>query len=217
MSFTPYLLDWSNYLKKLILIVKKIWKNWWGNFGKLSIHKFNDCALLKSSIFKIGQTNWNGRRVAKLGCRFQWLICFYILHWIYYVRSLSLHRSTELPMEVNFTNTSLYPQTSTHVCLITDFFPGGELFALLDKQPMKIFKEECARYCYWTLLLLFFPLISLQSFATRSICFCLLLTKHSCNLLKTHNCGPCGKFIYALCMGVCMSTFKRGECEGVVA
>nr|AML78305.1 putative LOV domain-containing protein [Staphylea trifolia] len=37
-------------------------------------------------------------------------------------------------------------QTATHVCLITDFFPGGELFALLDKQPMKLFKEESARF-----------------------------------------------------------------------
>ncbi|CAM8904609.1 unnamed protein product [Rhodiola kirilowii] len=37
-------------------------------------------------------------------------------------------------------------QTPTHVCLITDFFPGGELFALLDKQPMKVFKEESARF-----------------------------------------------------------------------
>nr|AML78066.1 putative LOV domain-containing protein [Hakea prostrata] len=37
-------------------------------------------------------------------------------------------------------------QTETHVCLITDFYPGGELFALLDKQPMKIFKEESARF-----------------------------------------------------------------------
>ncbi|CAA6670213.1 unnamed protein product [Spirodela intermedia] len=37
-------------------------------------------------------------------------------------------------------------QTPTHVCLITDFCPGGELFALLDKQPMKIFKEEAARF-----------------------------------------------------------------------
>ncbi|KAF5180584.1 Phototropin-2 [Thalictrum thalictroides] len=37
-------------------------------------------------------------------------------------------------------------QTPTHVCLITDFFPGGEMFALLDKQPMKIFKEETARF-----------------------------------------------------------------------
>ncbi|PSS05096.1 Phototropin-2 like [Actinidia chinensis var. chinensis] len=37
-------------------------------------------------------------------------------------------------------------QTSTHVCLITDFCPGGELFAVLDKQPMKIFKEESARF-----------------------------------------------------------------------
>ncbi|KAK7250683.1 hypothetical protein RIF29_33271 [Crotalaria pallida] len=37
-------------------------------------------------------------------------------------------------------------QTSTHVCLITDFCPGGELFALLDKQPMKLFREESARF-----------------------------------------------------------------------
>nr|AML77357.1 putative LOV domain-containing protein [Akania lucens] len=37
-------------------------------------------------------------------------------------------------------------QTSTHVCLITDFCPGGELFAVLDRQPMKIFKEESARF-----------------------------------------------------------------------
>ncbi|KAF8013272.1 hypothetical protein BT93_I1198 [Corymbia citriodora subsp. variegata] len=37
-------------------------------------------------------------------------------------------------------------QTSTHVCLITDFCPGGELFALLDKQPMKIFTEDSARF-----------------------------------------------------------------------
>lgn len=37
-------------------------------------------------------------------------------------------------------------QTSTHVCLITDFCPGGELFAVLDKQPLKIFREESARF-----------------------------------------------------------------------
>nr|AML79333.1 putative LOV domain-containing protein [Mapania palustris] len=37
-------------------------------------------------------------------------------------------------------------QTPTHVCLITDFCPGGELFALLDKQPMKFFKEEAAKF-----------------------------------------------------------------------
>ncbi|XVE93021.1 hypothetical protein REPUB_Repub01dG0154000 [Reevesia pubescens] len=43
---------------------------------------------------------------------------------------------------------SLYSsfQTTTHICLITDFCPGGELFALLDKQPMKFFKEESARF-----------------------------------------------------------------------
>ncbi|KAK4491072.1 hypothetical protein RD792_001794 [Penstemon davidsonii] len=37
-------------------------------------------------------------------------------------------------------------KTPTHVCLITDFCPGGELFALLDKQPLKIFKEDSARF-----------------------------------------------------------------------
>nr|AML78403.1 putative LOV domain-containing protein [Colchicum autumnale] len=37
-------------------------------------------------------------------------------------------------------------QTTTHICLITDFCLGGELFALLDKQPMKNFKEEAARF-----------------------------------------------------------------------
>ncbi|KAE9614519.1 hypothetical protein Lal_00012211 [Lupinus albus] len=37
-------------------------------------------------------------------------------------------------------------ETSTHVCLITDFCQGGELFALLDKQPMKLFNEESARF-----------------------------------------------------------------------
>jgi hypothetical protein len=47
-----------------------------------------------------------------------------------------------------YTDVSLSPQTPTHVCLITDFCPGGELFAVLDKQPMKIFKEESARYSH---------------------------------------------------------------------
>ncbi|RVX12250.1 Phototropin-2 [Vitis vinifera] len=45
-----------------------------------------------------------------------------------------------------YTDVPLSSQTPTHVCLITDFFPGGELFALLDKQPMKIFREESARF-----------------------------------------------------------------------
>ncbi|KAL1809531.1 phototropin-2 isoform X2 [Daucus carota subsp. sativus] len=37
-------------------------------------------------------------------------------------------------------------QTSTHVCLLTDFFRGGELFDLLDKQPLKLFTEKSARF-----------------------------------------------------------------------
>nr|AML76350.1 putative LOV domain-containing protein [Phaeomegaceros coriaceus] len=36
--------------------------------------------------------------------------------------------------------------TKTHVCLITDFCPGGELFVLLDRQPTKVFGEEAARF-----------------------------------------------------------------------
>nr|AML78597.1 putative LOV domain-containing protein [Takakia lepidozioides] len=37
-------------------------------------------------------------------------------------------------------------QTQTHVCLITDFCPGGELFLLLERQPRKVFSEEAARF-----------------------------------------------------------------------
>ncbi len=37
-------------------------------------------------------------------------------------------------------------QTPTHVCLITDFCPGGELFLLLERQPRKVFSEDVARF-----------------------------------------------------------------------
>ncbi|KAK8641540.1 hypothetical protein V6N13_010937 [Hibiscus sabdariffa] len=37
-------------------------------------------------------------------------------------------------------------QTKTHICLITDYCPGGELFMLLDRQPMKVVKEETVRF-----------------------------------------------------------------------
>ncbi|GBG64446.1 hypothetical protein CBR_g44332 [Chara braunii] len=36
-------------------------------------------------------------------------------------------------------------QTRTHVCLVTDYCPGGELYALLEKQPMKRIYETAAR------------------------------------------------------------------------
>jgi non-specific serine/threonine protein kinase len=36
-------------------------------------------------------------------------------------------------------------QTKTHVCLITDYYPGGELFLLLDRQPTKVLKEDSVR------------------------------------------------------------------------
>nr|AML77143.1 putative LOV domain-containing protein [Tsuga heterophylla] len=37
-------------------------------------------------------------------------------------------------------------QTKTHVCLITDFAPGGELFMLVDRQPMKVLREDAVRF-----------------------------------------------------------------------
>ncbi|XP_015952331.1 phototropin-1-like [Arachis duranensis] len=37
-------------------------------------------------------------------------------------------------------------QTQTHVCLITDYCPGGELFLLLDRQPSKVLKEDAVRF-----------------------------------------------------------------------
>nr|AML77939.1 putative LOV domain-containing protein [Tropaeolum peregrinum] len=37
-------------------------------------------------------------------------------------------------------------QTKTHICLITDYFPGGELFMLLDRQPKKVLKEDAVRF-----------------------------------------------------------------------
>ncbi|WOK96924.1 LOV domain-containing protein [Canna indica] len=37
-------------------------------------------------------------------------------------------------------------QTKTHVCLITDYCPGGELFLLLDRQPQKVLKEDAVRF-----------------------------------------------------------------------
>nr|AML78962.1 putative LOV domain-containing protein [Stemona tuberosa] len=37
-------------------------------------------------------------------------------------------------------------QTKTHICLITDYCPGGELFLLLDRQPQKVLKEDAVRF-----------------------------------------------------------------------
>lgn len=37
-------------------------------------------------------------------------------------------------------------QTQTHICLITDFCPGGELFLLLERQPRKVFTEDVVRF-----------------------------------------------------------------------
>ncbi|XP_021680798.2 phototropin-1 isoform X2 [Hevea brasiliensis] len=37
-------------------------------------------------------------------------------------------------------------QTKTHICLITDYCPGGELFMLLERQPTKALKEDAVRF-----------------------------------------------------------------------
>uniref|UniRef100_A0A1J3J404 non-specific serine/threonine protein kinase n=1 Tax=Noccaea caerulescens TaxID=107243 RepID=A0A1J3J404_NOCCA len=37
-------------------------------------------------------------------------------------------------------------QTKTHICLITDYYQGGELFMLLDRQPRKVLKEDAVRF-----------------------------------------------------------------------
>nr|AML77540.1 putative LOV domain-containing protein [Selaginella wallacei] len=37
-------------------------------------------------------------------------------------------------------------ETESHLCLITDFCPGGELFMLLDRQPSKTFDENVTRF-----------------------------------------------------------------------
>ncbi|XP_074267833.1 phototropin-1 [Silene latifolia] len=37
-------------------------------------------------------------------------------------------------------------QTKSHICLITDYCPGGEMFMLLDRQPLKVLKEDAVRF-----------------------------------------------------------------------
>ncbi|KAK3119524.1 hypothetical protein QOZ80_9AG0671760 [Eleusine coracana subsp. coracana] len=37
-------------------------------------------------------------------------------------------------------------QTKTHICLITNYYSGGELFSLLDRQPTKVLKEDAVRF-----------------------------------------------------------------------
>ncbi|CAA6654841.1 unnamed protein product [Spirodela intermedia] len=37
-------------------------------------------------------------------------------------------------------------QTKTHICLITDYCPGGELFILLERQPLKVLREDAVRF-----------------------------------------------------------------------
>ncbi|KAL8513887.1 hypothetical protein ACS0TY_013124 [Phlomoides rotata] len=40
----------------------------------------------------------------------------------------------------------LNKETKTHICLITDYCPGGELFLLLDRQPTKVLNEDAVRF-----------------------------------------------------------------------
>ena len=84
-----------------------------------------------------------------------------------------------LSHQIQFTDLSC-PQTPTHVCLITDFCAGGELFALLDRQPMKIFKEEAARYKQNSVYISFYfgsltktiTIPSIKNFSSWHACHC---------------------------------------------
>jgi hypothetical protein len=58
-------------------------------------------------------------------------------------------------------------QTKTHVCLITDYYAGGELFMLLDRQPMKVLKEDAVRWA----LALSLKLFLLLGFSEKSLFF----------------------------------------------
>ncbi|XP_058188173.1 phototropin-1B-like isoform X2 [Rhododendron vialii] len=59
--------------------------------------------------------------------------------WVIFLKSSLLFTTTkyyELSIEC----------TKTHVCLITDYCPGGELFLLLDRQPLKVLREDAVRF-----------------------------------------------------------------------
>ena len=95
------------------------------------------------------------------------------------------------PIQLNYTNSSLFPQTPTHICLIIDFCPGGELFALLDKQwPMKFLKEESARYSNYSLLYIFFLFFTFLTFPFLSFLFSFVLVSkpHLTYHLKLSDC-----------------------------
>nr|BAE20161.1 phototropin [Mougeotia scalaris]BAE20166.1 phototropin [Mougeotia scalaris] len=59
-------------------------------------------------------------------------------------------------------------QTTTHICLITDFCPGGELYMLLDRQPSKRFPEYAARF-YAAEILLALEYLHLQGVVYRDL------------------------------------------------
>nr|AML77301.1 putative LOV domain-containing protein [Mesotaenium caldariorum] len=59
-------------------------------------------------------------------------------------------------------------QTGTHVCLITEFCPGGELYILMERQPMKRFPEHAARF-YAAEVLLAFEYLHCQGVVYRDL------------------------------------------------
>ncbi|KAI3802175.1 hypothetical protein L1987_30305 [Smallanthus sonchifolius] len=63
------------------------------------------------------------------------------------------------------------PITPTHVCLITDYFPSGELFMLLDRQPMKVLKEDAVRF-YAAEVLVAFEYLHCQDFDLSCLTSC---------------------------------------------
>lgn len=106
-------------------------------------------------------------------------------------------------------------QTMTHVCLITDFCPGGELFLVLERQPTKFFREETARYCPQDFLVMRWSLHVLN-FVVFLLLACLLAESGECLnvycFLRTLSCRfYAAEVVLALeylhCMGTCSIHF----------
>lgn len=106
-------------------------------------------------------------------------------------------------------------QTMTHVCLITDFCPGGELFLVLEKQPTKFFREETARYCPQDFLVMYWSLHVLN-FVVFLLLACLLAVSGGCFNVYCLVCTLFCRFYaaevvlaleYLHCMGTCSIHF----------
>lgn len=126
------------YLARFKNFIFRIWIFWWSIEYLLGVSK-SISTFIEVSELCCGHT------ISKINIDVA--IWSNILHWCQY-GNFPCWLIVLICNAFEYTDVSLSPQTYTHVCLITDFCPGGELFAVLDKQPMKIFKEESARYSH---------------------------------------------------------------------